>query len=70
MKDSHIPNLLKTLEQNIKQFKTLNLFEIEKVYSRKNDVSEITMLSGLMTSNNEVPYYDIQKLVGEYLENI
>ena len=71
MKESHIPNLLKTLEQNIKQFKSLKLFEIEKVYSNTDSkVSEYTMISGLMTSKDEVPYYEIQKIVNEYLESI
>jgi phenylalanyl-tRNA synthetase beta chain len=71
MKNSHIPNLLKTLEQNIKQFKNLSLFEIEKVYHAKNEnIWETTMLSWLMTSSKDIPYYDIQKLVSEYLLSI
>ena len=71
MKESHIPNLLKTLEQNIKQFKDLSLFEIEKVYSNDSwNIWESTMLSGLMTSKEDVPYYKIQQLISEYLQNI
>jgi phenylalanyl-tRNA synthetase beta subunit len=34
MKNSHIPNLLKTLEKNSKSFKNLKLFELEKVYMK------------------------------------
>ena len=71
MKDSHIPNLLKTLEQNIKQFKNLSLFEIEKVYSSNAwSIWETTMISGLITSDEEVPYYTIQTLISEYLQSI
>ena len=64
MKNSHIPNLLKTLEKNNKSFKDLKLFELEKVYI-KNDswITEKNMLSGVVTSSSDIPYYEIQTLV-------
>ncbi len=70
MKWSHIPNLLKTLENNIKQFKSLSVFEIEKVYTNNTEVSETTMLSGLMTSKADIAYYEVQKLISQYLKHI
>ena len=71
MKNSHIPNLLKTLEKNGKSFKDLKLFELEKVYMKDNwEVSEKNMISGVVPSSSDTPYYEIQTLVNQYLENI
>ena len=71
MKNSHIPNLLKTLEKNSKSFKDLKLFELEKVYTKDDSwISEKNMVSGVVTSSSDIPYYEIQTLVNEYLENI
>jgi phenylalanyl-tRNA synthetase beta subunit len=37
MKDSLIQNLLLSLEKNIRDFKDLKLFEIEKVFKKEKD---------------------------------
>jgi len=42
MKNSLIPNLLLSLEKNKVDFKELNLFEVEKVFSYNEETNNIT----------------------------
>lgn len=71
MRSSLIPNLMKWLEDNIRERKNMKLFEIEKVFSRKDtQVSEDYRLSGVMTSSKDVVYYDIQNIISDFLKTI
>ncbi len=73
MKNSLIPNLLLSLEKNKVDFKDLKLFEVEKVFNyneKNNEITEKYNLSGVITSNKEVVYYDIQNLVSKLLKQI
>lgn len=71
MRSSLIPNLMKWLEDNIRERKNMKLFEIEKVFSRKDtQVSEDYRLSGVMTSSEDVVYYEIQNIISDFLKTI
>lgn len=71
MRNSLIPNLMKGLEENIRERKNIKLFEIEKVFSKENNnVSENYKLSGVMTSNSDIVYYEIQNIISDFLKTI
>ena len=71
MKDSLIPNLMLSLERNIKNEKKLKLFEVEKVFRKKwNKIDENYEISWVITSDNEVVYYEIQNIVSNLLKNL
>ncbi len=71
MKWSLIPNLMKSLEDNIRETKDLQLFELEKVFSlNSNKITEHYEVSSVMTSNAEIPYYEIQTIVSDYLKTL
>lgn len=71
MKNSLIPNLMKGLEDNIRERKDIKLFEIEKVfYKNGTEVSEDYRLSWLITSQKEILYYDIQSTVSDFLKTV
>ena len=72
MKDSLIQNLLLSLEKNIRDKKDLKLFEIEKVFKKEenSEIKEEYNIAWVITSNNQVIYYEIQNLVKDYLNTI
>lgn len=71
MKSSLIPNLMLSLEKNIRDKKDLKLFEVEKVFSLSWDtVNEHYCLSGVMTSAKDMVYYDIQDIVSKLLKHL
>ncbi|MDP5038851.1 MAG: hypothetical protein NWP80_00200, partial [Candidatus Gracilibacteria bacterium] len=58
-------------EDNIRDRKDIKLFEIEKVFSRNgSEVNEDYKLSGVMTSNKEIAYFDIQNIISDFLKTI
>lgn len=71
MKGSHIPNLMASLEKNKREYKNLKLFEIEKVFARKDsDISEHYTMSAVVTSDADVVYYDIQNTLSDFLTTV
>ena len=86
MKWDLIPNLMKSLEENIRETKDLKLFEIEKVFNLNNPsafqaapfntkgsnsiISENYEIAAVITSNSKIPYYEIQNIVSDYLKTI
>jgi len=71
MKWSLIPNLMKSLEENIRENKDLKLFEVEKVFTKEwTNISENYEISSVITSDEEIPYYEIQKVVNDFLKTI
>ena len=71
MKWSLIPNLMKSLEENIRENRDLKLFEVEKVFSKEwINISENYEISSVITSNEEIPYYEMQKVVSDFLKTI
>ncbi len=71
MKNSLIQNLLLTLEKNVRDFKNLKIFEVEKVFEKDgNNINEKYNLSWLMISEKNIVYYDIQNIIKNYLNKI
>jgi len=80
MKWSLIPNLMNSLQENIRENKDLKLFEIEKVFSLSpvrgkypegdRGIIENYEVASVITSDSEIPYYEIQKVVSDYLKTI
>ena len=68
---SLIPNLLLSLEKNIKDFSEMKLFELEKVFTRNNsEITENYSLGWVELSNKEVIYYDIQNTVSNFFKTV
>lgn len=64
MKDSLIPNLMLSLEKNIRDSKDLSLFEIEKVFKLSWDgLEENYDISAVVTNQKDILYYDMQETV-------
>lgn len=72
MRNSLIPNLMLSLEKNIKDFSKLDLFEFEKVFLRDKDtINEKYYLSWVtLNYTNEITYYKIQSIVSDLLDTI
>ena len=86
MKWNLIPNLMSSLEENIRENKNLKLFEIEKVFKLNNPsalqaapfnskesnmtISENYEVASVITSDSKIPYYEIQNIVSDYLKTI
>ncbi|MCD5385144.1 phenylalanine--tRNA ligase subunit beta [Candidatus Gracilibacteria bacterium] len=71
LRGSLIPNLLLSLEKNIKDFDLMKLFEIEKVFKRDgNNINEYYSLSGVQTSDKDIVYYDIQNTISSFFKTV
>lgn len=71
LRNSLIPLLMEWLKENIRSYKDIKLFEFEKVFFKKDeDVSEEYFLSWVITSDKDLVYYDIQKIISEFFETI
>lgn len=71
MKWSLIPNLMLSLEANIRQRKDLKLFEFEKVFGLNNwNVSENYNIAWVITSESSIVYYDLQKMISDLFKRI
>lgn len=72
MKWELIPNLMMSLEKNIRDMKDLKLFEIEKVFSltKKWDIDENYSIAWVILSDEETAYYDISNVVSDYFKSI
>ncbi len=73
MKNSLVPNLLLSLEKNRVDFKTLKLFEVEKVFfwdKNKNDIKENYNLSAVISDFDDNIYYQIQNILMKFLRKI
>lgn len=68
---SLIPNLMKVLEENKRDFSNLKLFEIEKVFEKNwKNILERYFLSWVEIIDKEIAYYEIQKTVSKLLKNL
>lgn len=68
---SLIPNLMKILEENKRDFSNLKLFEIEKVFEKNwKNILERYFLSWVEIIDKEIAYYEIQKTVSKLLKNL
>lgn len=68
---SLIPNLLLSLEKNIREYSDMKLFELEKVFKRKNnDINEYYSLAWVELSKKDIAYYDIQNTVSDFFKTV
>ncbi len=71
MKGSLIPNLLLSLEKNIRETADMKLFEVEKVYFADGpEIFENYNLASVITSDKDVVYYDIQTQLSDFFKTI
>ncbi len=85
MRWSLIPNLLLSLEKNIKEFKNLKLFEFEKVFNKNplvtseiplikedlnSSITENYELSWVITSRKDLVYYEVQSIVSDFFKTV
>lgn len=71
MRNSLIPGLLESLESNIRDQKNLKLFELEKSFVLDgNDIVENYFLSGVMTWDKDVLYYDLQSILVDFFRTM
>lgn len=68
---SLIPNLLLSLEKNIREYSQMKLFELEKVFKRNDsEIDEYYSLAWVETSEKDVAYYDIQNKVSDLFKTL
>lgn len=71
MRDSLIPNLMRWGEENIRNRSHISLFEVEKVFFKeKQDISEKTYLSWIITSEKDIIYYDVQTMLRDFFASV
>lgn len=71
MKGSLVPNLLLSVQKNIREIPEMKLFELEKVYQREGtQITEHYSLSSLMVSSQSIVYYDIQSQLSDFFKTI
>ena len=72
MRNSLIPNLMKSLEENVRDLgENLSLFEFEKAYNKAKDgLEEKYLLSGVKIIDSEIAYYDIVSIISDLFETI
>lgn len=71
LKWSHIPSLIASLEKNKRDYKDLNLFEIEKVFTRNDsDITENYSMAAVVMNDNDIIYYDIQKILSDFFKTV
>lgn len=71
LKWSHIPSLIASLEKNKREYKDLNLFEIEKVFTRNDsDISENYSMAAVVMNDSDVIYYDIQNTLSDFFKTV
>lgn len=72
LRGSLIPNLLKALEENKRDFQNMKLFECEKVFMRENKdtVSEHYELSWVEQTSSDIAYYQIQNTISDLMTKL
>jgi len=72
MRWSLIPSLMNTLEENIRSFKDLKLFEIDKIFSLNNEnkITESYSLAWVILEQWDILYYKTQEVVSDIFKKI
>ncbi len=72
MRWSLIPNLMLSLEKNIRQKNDMKLFEFEKVFNLSSDskINEFYCISWVVTSGNDIVYYNLQENISDLFRKI
>lgn len=68
---SLIPNLLLSLEKNIREYDNLKLFELEKVFNKKgSEINEFYSLAWVEVWKEDIIYYDIQNTISDLFKTV
>ena len=68
---SLIPNLLLSLEKNIREYSDIKLFELEKVFNKEwNEVNEFYSLAWVEINKKELAYYDVQNVIWDLFKTL
>lgn len=71
LKWSLIPNLLLSLEKNIREYNKLKLFELEKIFKRNDsEINEYYSIAWVEVSKEKIPYYSIQNTISNFFDTI
>lgn len=71
LKGSLVPNLMLSLEKNIREHSEMKLFELEKVFiNNQNNIEEYYCLSWVEVSHKDLVYYDIQNTVSDFFQTV
>ncbi|MDD4151111.1 MAG: hypothetical protein PHR68_00690, partial [Candidatus Gracilibacteria bacterium] len=72
LRPSLIPNLLLSIESNIRDTKKLDMFEFEKIFNfdKNKNIIETYSLAGVFKENKNIVYYDIQSIISDFLKTI
>ena len=66
-----IPNLLLSVEKNIREIKHMNLFEVWKVFHKNgNQITENISIAWIMVSEKDTDYFTMQSLVSDMLVSL
>lgn len=68
---SLIPNLLISLEKNVRDYDNLKLFELEKIFKRDwNNINESYSLAWVEIINKDIAFYDVQNTVSDLFKTL
>jgi len=71
MRDDLIPNLMLSLEGNIREKKQMKLFETGKIFHlSESEICENYELAGVITKESDNLYYEVQTLVSDVLTDL
>lgn len=72
LRPSLIPNLLLSIESNIRDTKKLDMFEFEKIFNfdKNKNIIETYSLAWVFKENKTIVYYDIQNIISDFLKTI
>jgi len=72
LRGSLIPNLLKALEENMRDYKNMKLFECEKIFIRESEdwVTEHYELSWVEHVSEDTAYYEIQNSLSDLFSKL
>ena len=71
LRDSLLPNMLRGVEENIREQKSIRFFEIEKVFWKNgNSIYEATHMAGLITSKQDIAYFELQEILRKFFKTV
>lgn len=66
-----MPNLILSIEKNMREKADLNLFEVWKIFLRDwNNIKENYDISGIITNKSDLIYFDIQGIISDFLKKV
>jgi phenylalanyl-tRNA synthetase beta chain len=66
-----IPNMLKNVELNFKNFNEFQIFEIGKKFRKKDgNMAEVNILNGMLTNDSKNPFFDLKSKLEALFNNL